>query len=312
MKAFEIKVDGKSLDYRVPHKLDLDDVRRFFEKRYEVVKIWQGGRHVLLDVKKDGRNLFLKLATSEGISAVTKVEYDWNNAFNGQIDRKLQFWVPKNVEYGFFKSKLFYIVTDKFEGELISDWPKTKQADEVLGTIGKIIDLCEFIQGLKFENLSERFYGGQNYQDFFITKAKAWLDSIPFDVKNTYDLENLFKVVKASARNLEKRPRHGDFAPWHIFLLAQGKLGLIDGEHALAGGVENYDICYFIQRVFSVLEAPDAAVRIFDELLRRGYKVEKLRTILAARAIGGFLDESLGLSPNYLFADKFKNWIFLG
>ena len=309
MKAFEIKVGGKSLDYRVPHKLDLDDVRRFFEKRYEVVKIWQGGRHVLLDVKKDGRNLFLKLATSEGISAVTKVEYDWNNAFNGQIDRKLQFWVPKNVEYGFFKSKLFYIVTDKFEGELISDWPKTKQADEVLGTIGKIIDLCEFIQGLKFENLSERFYGGQNYQDFFITKAKAWLDAVSDDVKRQYEPRNLFEIVKNGAEDLEMRPRHGDFAPWHIFILPKGKFGLIDGEHALASGVENYDICYFIQRVFSVLEAPDVAQLIFDELMERNYKVEKLRTILAARSIGGFLDESLNSIPNYSFANKFKEWV---
>lgn len=74
ISAFKIKVDGKVLDYRLGCDLNLDKVREFFEKKYKVVKIWQGGRHVLGVLEKGGREYFLKLATTEGISAVTKVE----------------------------------------------------------------------------------------------------------------------------------------------------------------------------------------------------------------------------------------------
>lgn len=91
--------------------------------------------------------------------------------------------------------------------------------------------------------------------------------------------------------------------------LPDKKIGLIDGEHSLANGVEGYDICYFIQRVFSVLKNPYIAESIYSELLARGYKTDKLRTVLAARAIGGFLDESLRDEPDYTVADNFKDWV---
>ena len=45
------------------------------------------------------------------------------------------------------------------------------------------------------------------------------------------------------------------------------------------------------------------------KLLDKGFDIKKLRYILAARAIGGFLDESLAHIPNYSYADKFKKWI---
>jgi len=306
MKAFEIKVEGKSLDYRVPGMLDLADVRAFFERKYEVLKIWEGGRHVLAGVKKDGSVLFLKLATSEGISAVTKVEYDWNDDFNKNAGRKAHFWVPINFDCGFYKNKFFYLITDKFKGRLLVNWPGSKKTDFMSGNIDQILDFCEFIQKLQLRHLVDRFYLDQNYRDYFVSKTKAWLDAVPDDVRRKYDLESLFEIVKNGAYDLVSRPRHGDFAPWHIFSLGEGKFGLIDGEHALAGGVENYDICYFIQRVFSVLEAPDVAEQIFDKILRRDYKVDKLKTVLAARAIGGFLDESFNKQANYSFANKFK------
>ena len=38
MKAFEIKVNGKILDYRKSENLDLEKVKKFFEKTYVVKK----------------------------------------------------------------------------------------------------------------------------------------------------------------------------------------------------------------------------------------------------------------------------------
>ena len=308
MKVFEVKVGGKSLDYRSPGSLDLAGVREFFENQYEVLKICPGGRHVLGEVRDNRRTLFLKLATSEGISEVTKVEYDWNAAFNRQVDRKSRFCVPVNVECGFYKG-LFYLVTDKFDGRLIVDEPKTQKADAVLENADEILDFCEFIQGLKFKNLVDRFYANYEYKSFFADKVKSWLEAVPADVREKYRLDDLYQIVMKGVEDLDMRPRHGDFAPWHIFRLNDGKLGLIDGEHALAGGVENYDICYFIQRVFSVLEAPNAAGQIVDKFGKRNYELSKIKTLLAARAIGGFLDESLNIRANYFIANKFKDWI---
>lgn len=308
MKAFEIKVGGRSLDYRTGGNLEIDDVRKFFENKLEVVKIWQGGRHILADVKKDGRDFFLKLATSEGISEVTKVEYDWNAAVNEQVDRKSGFCVPKNFEGGHYRG-LLYFVAEKFNGKLLVDWPKEKKADVILANLDRVLDFCEFIGGLKLKNLVERFHPNYYYKKFFVDQTLAWLEAVPADVCKQYRLDDLYQIVVNGVDDLSAKPRHGDFAPWHIFKLGDEKLGLIDGEHALAAGVENYDICYFIQRVFSVLEMPDAAGQIMYKLARRNYELGKIRTVLAARAIGGFLDKSFSAKPNYLFANKFKGWV---
>lgn len=109
--------------------------------------------------------------------------------------------------------------------------------------------------------------------------------------------------------DLKAKPRHGDFAPWHLIKLKDGQLALIDGEHALKNGVELYDIGYFIQRVFSVLKNPKLAQDILNLLAHQGFDIKKLRCILAARTIGGFLDESLAHTPDYSFADQFRKWI---
>ena len=61
---------------------------------------------------------FLKLSTSEGISIVTRNEYEWNNYFNNYSSDS-RFRVPKNYESGLYDSKYFYMITDYFDGELI-------------------------------------------------------------------------------------------------------------------------------------------------------------------------------------------------
>lgn len=91
--------------------------------------------------------------------------------------------------------------------------------------------------------------------------------------------------------------------------LKGGQLGLIDGEHAKVNGVEYYDIGYFIQRVFSILQNPNFADNMLSLLIKSDYDVDKLQVILAARGIGGFLDESLNMSPSYATSNKFSSWV---
>ncbi|MBI2018392.1 hypothetical protein HYS96_01665 [Candidatus Daviesbacteria bacterium] len=44
-------------------------------------------------------------------------------------------------------------------------------------------------------------------------------------------------------------------------------------------------------------------------LVMSGYNIDKLKVILAARGIGGFLDGSLKPKPNYQSDNKFKDWV---
>lgn len=291
LRSFKIYKGKKILDYRSGENLDLETVRDYFQKNYNVIKIWQGARHILGLLEKDGIEYFLKLSTSEGISIVTENEYKWNNFFHKNLLNR-NFTVPQNYQKGFFKKKYYYLITDYLKGKLL---------DSVGKYILQIINLSELIQKLPGKQ--------DEYKNRFISKAKAWFDDIPIVIRQRYKIEKLLGVVETEPLGLLGKPRHGDFAPWHIIKLTDGKLGLIDGEHFLASGVENYDICYFIQRVFSVSKMPDIAKRIYSELLKRGYNVSKLKPVLSSRAIGGFLDESLADNPDYKFAKKFMDWV---
>ena len=312
INAFKIEVNGKSLDYRLGQDLDLEKVRKFFERKYKVVKIWSEGRHVLGYLEKNNRELFLKLATSEGIGAVTKIEHDWNDAFNNVNPRaKSPFWVPINYDSGLFDNNLFYLITDKFEGKLLSNGPSDTKPLKVLPiSLEDVIEFSELIQSLEIKNLNPYSQAIKiNHQDWFVSKTKTWFESIPKNIQKEYKLHELLKIVKSGVWRLEAKPRHGDFTPWHLIKLDDRNLGLIDGEHAMGSSVEYYDIGYFIQRVFSVLRNPELAEYIVSLLVGRKYDLAKLKVILSARAIGGFLDESLSQNPDYLQADKFRNWV---
>lgn len=299
LNSFKILKDGKLLDYRLGEDLDLDKVRSFFEQSYHIEKIQRGARHILGILSKDNKTYFLKLSTSEGISVVTRNEYNWNTYSNKYLPENRLFSVPKNYDKGSFRRKYFYLITNYFEGEPLCNIGEDDSS--LISCIPQIIEVSKVIQKLPGKE--------GDYLGKFVSKTKGWFDDIPSDVIKEYNIKELFQVVAEGMNKLDSKPRHGDFAPWHIVKLQGGKLGLIDGEHALPDGVENYDICYFIQRVFSVLKHPKVAMEIYDRLIKRGYSAEKLKIVLAARAVGGFLDESLGEKPDYKIADQFKNWV---
>ncbi len=307
MKAFEIKLNGRLLDYRRAKNLDLGNVRNFFSKKYKVEKLWQEQRHVLGIVEKDDREMFLKLATTEGIGAVTQIEYKWNEEFNRLVLRKSKFWVPLNVDSGYYNN-LFYLITDIFEEEMLAQRPqKNTLHKDFKENIQSIVEFSELIQNLKINKLSEKDLG--EYKQRFLNKTESWYNAIPINILEEYKVNELLDIVKRGYLNLEKRPRHGDFTPWHMFKLRDRVIGLIDGEHAMKNGVEYYDIGYLIQRIYSVLQNQTFTEDILNLLRRRNYNLDKLRVILAARAIGGFLDEYLTGKPNYFKSNAFKEWV---
>ncbi|MDP2637497.1 MAG: hypothetical protein Q8P26_00345 [Candidatus Levybacteria bacterium] len=305
MEAFRVKKKGRVFDYRVGQPLDLEKVSEYFSRRFNIQKTWQEKRHTALFVEKDGKELFLKLSTTEGIGIRSTTEKIWNGEFNKNSSNS-QFLVPKNFESGYWDN-LFYLIMDRFDGQFVCDLEgRNNLIDE---NINKIISFSEYIQSLPLDIPINDAIQNSDHQEWFKLKTKSWLDAVPKDVVRNYGLEDIWKIVVEGTKGLSKKPRHGDFTPWHIIVLQEGKLGLIDGEHAHSHGVENYDICYFIQRVHTVLGMPDLAMKLFQELLNRGYNKEKLQTVLASRAIGGFLDQSFNPNPSYNRENELKDWI---
>lgn len=309
MKAFRVKKNGKTFDYRVGQELDLGPIADFFSQNYNVEKIWQEKRHVAVWVESPpaggGKKFFAKLSTTEGISIRSETEKVWNEEFN-KYSTSQKFLVPKNLEDGHFNG-LYYLVMDRFDGPFVCDLEGKNNL--IKQNIDNIISLSEHIQNLPLDIPINDAIKNSDHREWFKLKTRSWFDGIPQEVVQKYGVSDLWQVVEEGAKDLSEKPRHGDFAPWHIMVLGDNKLGLIDGEHSHSHGVENYDISYFIQRVHTVLNRPDLAIKIFQNLLKRGYDKEKLRTVLASRAIGGFLDQSFKQNPSYEKENDFKNWV---
>ncbi len=305
MQAFKVRKNGKTLDYRVGQELDLGQVKDFFSQKYDVQKLWQERRHVAGWVKKNEKEFFLKLSTTEGISVRSETEKVWNDEFN-RYSTSDNLLVPENLEDGYYNG-LYYLVMDRFDGPFLCDMEGKNNLIEE--NLDGIISFAEHIQSLPLNIPINDAIQNSDHQEWFKLKTRSWLDSVPKDVSQKYGLDDLWKVVVNCAGSLSEKPRYGDFTPWHIMVLGDGKLGLIDAEHAHSHGVENYDICYFLQRVHTVLGMPELAIKIFQKLLDRGYDKEKLRTVLASRAIGGFLDQSFKPNSHYDRENDFKDWV---
>ncbi|OGH08078.1 MAG: hypothetical protein A2171_01235 [Candidatus Levybacteria bacterium RBG_13_35_9] len=172
----------------------------------------------------------------------------------------------------------------------------------------KIINFSEVIQNLNIDSLSVK--DKQNYREYFLEKTRAWFSSVPKKIIKEYKVNEVFELVEKGYKKLERKTRHGDFTPWHMIKLKDGKIGLIDGEHAMRNGVEYYDIGYLIQRIYSVLENTQFAKELFELLIKRNYDLEKLKVVLGSRVIGGFCDEGLiSKNPNFPRANKFSKWV---
>ncbi len=306
VKAFEIEVDGKLLDYRIPGKVNLEQVKSTFASKFPLNNLRQQSRHVIGETEIDGVPAIFKLATSEGISYLTEHEADWNNQFNRIFSRnKSNFWVPINLVSGYHKNGLYYMVTDRFEGELLADSPDKVNISFPEKQIDQIIEFADTVTEINLQPADSEI----DHQAFFRQKLNGWEQAIPEPVLETYQVNNLTAIAEKGSKSLQKKSRHGDFTPWHIFNLGNNRLGLIDGEHAMAEGVEYYDIAYFVQRVYVINQSPHVAELLLNKLVNNGFDQGKLQTVLAARGVGGYLDESFKEKPDYSWCQRFQKLV---
>lgn len=310
LPAFTVEHNGKLLDYRIGRDVDLEAIRGHFSPRYEVKRLWRHPRHVLGFLQKGNEKLFLKVATSEGIGVITKNEANFNKQYNRVVPSDLPFRVPRFYDEGYIANKLYYHIAERFEGKLLCPHDTPERATRIVERIPQVIAFAEFIQTLPLPGVSQQQGVDEtNYRQWFWQKTASWFAAIPNDVSKQYQIDNLLEIVKGGVPFLQKQSRHGDFTPWHVFALPHNVLGVIDAEHAMASSVENYDICYFIQRVYGGLKNPSVAIRIYNKLTDKGYDKKKLQTVLAARAIGGYLDALLAATLDYTYAHDFHQWV---
>lgn len=309
---FLVTKDGKQYDYREGHELPVESVTTELNARgYAVKKLELLSRHYTGVVIKDDTEYFIKVATSIGMSVVTEHDARWNRLVAEKVrSQKLLFSVPIPHDTGYLLGDYFFMVTDFINGKLLVNYP----FDTNLGLLEKhwqkVVDIALSIEGLQLsEELIRPEASGMTSEERYLRKTQSHFDTIPDTVREKYDLDTVLTFVKMHLSTAQQSTAHGDFTPWHLFVDEKENFTLIDGEHASTQAPENYDVGYVIQRVYSVLKNPKLAKKMLQKALDQGVDGDRLQVILAMRAIGGFLDESLAPNPDYTFHKEFVEQI---
>jgi len=231
------------------------------------------------------------MATTIKTGKMTKNEFNWNELVGSKLNSKAPFLVPQNIKHGFFQEKLFFFVSDYFGNKTLADKypPKVKQLDK---WIPKIAQAAFFISKIRCQPKDEQKV--QSIGEYLITSASEWASQVSANV------QPLLTIIRNSKQRIERRWAHGDFVPWHMYDLKNGKFGLVDAEHG-GCGLRYYDIAYFYVRVRQSLGKKELAKNFLMEFMDLLPKKDKLtfwgdlKPILAQRLMGDFWGAEIGL-----------------
>jgi hypothetical protein len=277
-----------------PKKHDLDQkvVGTFLSGLgFEIEFITQEWRHLLAFGKYQGKDAVFKLASTQVTSPRTQNEFYWNEAVHLVHNSDHQnFTVPKNYDSGYF-GKLFYFIAERFLEEpfvgrnsndiskVISRIPQIAKATYELENLPIPPD-CAFAQPKKTKRQKQIPVGHKLLQ-----ATTEWANQVP------RNLDTFLKIIEKSKDNLKTCIGHGDFVIRQMYDV-NGKIGLIDGEHAGYRGPLYYDIAQFYIRLRNDYNAKDLAqeyLRKFSNLLLPPDKQtfwEELKPVLIQRYIG--------------------------
>jgi len=277
-------------------------VRKFLDSLgFETERIIQPWRHLCAFGKYQGKNAIFKLSSTLVVSPKTKNEYAWNQAVNFvPASKRRSFSVPKNFTCGNF-GKLFYFIAERFPGQPLVG-PHSTDMRNVIGRIGQIAQAAYEIENLPIradyifakssQNKNRKVSVGQK----LLTISKEWATQIPMN------LDDFFQILEKSQKNLRTSVGHGDFTACQLYDI-NGKIGVIDGEHASVKQPLYYDIAHFYNRLRNNHKAQVLArqfLQTFKSILpaadRRMFW-EELKPVLIQRYIGN-LWEQIGNSQN--------------
>jgi len=288
-----VKTKRKKFPRPKARKIPLELVTTFLKKKgYQVVKIERYWRHVTAVVERGKKQYFFKMATTIKTGKMTKNEYSWNERVRLQINSETPFLVPQNYDQGFYQDNLFFFISDYFGKETLADQfpPNPKQLNKWLSKVARTAFL---ISQIKIKDEPEKKPNERTIGEHLISSASEWAAQVE------YNLQPLLTIIKKANQKAERRWRHGDFVPWHMYDLKKGKFGLVDAEHG-GNGLRYYDAAYFYIRVRQSLGKEEWAKAFLSEFKNLLPKKEKplfwrdLKPILAERLIGDYRGASIG------------------
>ncbi len=313
-RAFAVRDEcNNAHDYREIKPVNIAQTEDYFRSiGYESRGLMLTGRHVHGTLTQGNNTWFVKVATSRGVGIRTRVETAWNKQICKLPNAPI--YTPLVHQDGYINGdpQQYFLMTEYIDGQLlvpdrapIHDTQSLRKHLPTLIAMTRYIATCSITDVPDVEDID-----ASNPQEWFMQKTHRWYDAIPDEVKKEYRISELVQSIESSYKNLEVGPRHGDFAPWHVIVGSQNdKLTLIDAEHARIDGVVGYDAAYLIQRLFCVLEQPELARSAYELSLQCAYDPRALKTILAARAIGGYLDATMLGFGALKTMKSFSNWI---
>jgi len=300
-------------EHRRSKKLDLREIKNyFFSKDYELISVEQAWRHVTGVLRKGDKNYFLKLASTKGVAERTRNEFSWNNLISSLPEnQKFPVFIPQNHDSGEFKG-LFWFLSD-YAGKKLLARPEDKnetgdlekELPVIAETAWKIINMKTDLTLPLDKEIPE-----EERKEKFFKLLGHWAGETPKDVTD------LIAFIKDRFDYLQIAPSHGDFIPWHFVRGDEGKLFLVDGEHAHVLGLKFYDVAYFYHRVYTKLKRPDIADRFlgeFGDLYEFSEEEKELfRFVLAQRLVGGYFDIEKGSITSINLQDQLKTRLLQG
>ena len=256
---------------------------------FNTEKITQEWRHVTAFGKFEGKEAVFKLASTQSVSFYTQKEYLWNDIVHANPDSVRQhFTVPQNFSSGKFGT-LFYFVAQKFPGT-----PLAKAMTPLQPTVKKFVTMIaqatREIQLLSIPNdsqfaLHKKASTGLSAGEKLLQSSTEWASQVPVD------LTPFLQVIEKAKLGIRSSPAHGDFVLRQMYDV-EGKIGIIDGEHAGAKGSLYYDVAQFYLRTrvdHQALEFVHSYLSTFFNLLSKPDQDmfwDELKPVLIQRYIG--------------------------
>ena len=292
--------------------LDLNEISTFLNKRgYEVVDLRQPWRHVVGKIKKDGKEFFLKIASTVEIGKKTKNQIDWSEKASKMLKTMK---VPEIKDKGEYK-ELPWFTNEYIGGELLADYVKdrekgTKELSQNLERVALVAkEILELSPDVSSPKETQEKAG--LVEKMMIEKVDGWIEL----TNKKESITELRKFMIEKLPEIQFAPSFGDFVPWHM-IKRNEEIYLIDSEHARMEGIKFYDVAYFYHRVFTKLQTPDIAdefMQIFLKLYPMSNKdKETLRMILAQRLIGGYMDAQYDKATSVKLQDEMRDRLLKG
>jgi hypothetical protein len=258
---------------------------------FETEMIKQEWRHLIAFGEYQGEKAVFKLASTQITSPRTRNEYWWNEAVNSTPEEYRQsFTVPRNYNCGYY-GRLFYFIAQKFNGRPMLERGEnvTPETEKYLPLIAKAsfeIEKLPISEESDFANNTKNI--GQRRAtpgERLSVSTKEWASQVPLD------LTAYLQIIESVKGQLRSCMGHGDFVIRQMYL-TDGKIGIIDGEHAGFKGPLYYDPAYFyisLRTENSAITPAKEFLLAFRKLLKKSDQEtfwDEFKPVLIQRYIG--------------------------